>query len=107
MLAENLVALYETDPDIIASVLPRPLEAAEPLVRVTFARVDMPGSDIPLGAGTFAVKCRHGEHRRLLRPADDHEQGAGGPRAAATPSASPRNWAKPPCATTTVRSWAS
>ncbi len=61
MLAENLVALYETDPDIIASVLPRPLEAVEPLVRVTFARVDMPGSDIPLGAGTFAVKCRHGE----------------------------------------------
>jgi len=61
MLAQNLVALYETDPDIIASVLPRPLEATDPHVRVTFAQVDMPGADAPLGAGTFAVKCRHGE----------------------------------------------
>jgi len=61
MLAKNLVALYETDPDLIASVLPRPLEVAEPQVRVTFASVDMPGADVPLGAGTFAVKCRHGD----------------------------------------------
>jgi len=59
MLAKNLVALYETDPDIVAAVLPRPLEPAEPHVRVTFAQVDMPGSTEPLGAGTFAVQCRH------------------------------------------------
>lgn len=61
MLAKNLVVLYETDPEVVAAVLPRPLVPAEPLVRVTFAQVDMPGSDQPLGAGTFAVQCRHGD----------------------------------------------
>jgi len=61
MVAKNLVARFETDPDVIASVLPRPLEPDEPQVRVTFAQVDMPGADEPLGAGTFAVRCRHGD----------------------------------------------
>jgi len=61
MLAKNLVAIYETDPGIVAAVLPRPLEPAEPHVRVTLASVDMPGSDEPLGAGTFAVQCRYGD----------------------------------------------
>jgi acetoacetate decarboxylase len=61
MLAENLVVLYETDADVIAPVLPRPLQPAEPHVRITFARVDMPGDDDPLGAATFAVKARHGD----------------------------------------------
>jgi len=59
MPAKNLVVLYATDPDVIAAVLPRPLEPVEPHVRVTFAQVDMPGSTEPLGAGTFAVQCRH------------------------------------------------
>ena len=59
MPAKNLVVLYATDPDVIAAVLPRPLEPVEPHVRVTFAQVDMPGSTEPLGAGTFAVRCRH------------------------------------------------
>ena len=61
MVAKNLVALFETDAEVIASVLPRPLELDEPQVRVTFAQVDMPGTDEPLGAGTFAVRCRHGD----------------------------------------------
>jgi len=61
MLAKNLVVVYETDPDVVAAVLPRPLEPADPHVRVTLASVDMPGSDEPLGAGTFAVQCRYGD----------------------------------------------
>ena len=61
MVAKNLVALYETDADLIASVLPRPLVPTDPVVRVTLAQVDMPGAEEPLGAGTFAVKCRHEE----------------------------------------------
>ena len=55
MWSRNLLAIYETDPEIIASVLPKPLEPAEPWVRANFAQVDMP--DGPLSAGTFAVRC--------------------------------------------------
>lgn len=57
--ATTLVAVYETDPEAVAAVLPPPLEApAEPLVRLTIATVDIPG--IPtFGAGTFAVMCTH------------------------------------------------
>jgi acetoacetate decarboxylase len=57
--SRNLVAFYETDPDIIASVLPKPLEPTEPHVRINIAYVEMPTG--PLGAGTFSVKCRHGD----------------------------------------------
>jgi acetoacetate decarboxylase len=60
MWSFNLVARYETDPDVIAAVLPRPLEPTEPLVRVNLARVDMPNMTEPLQAGTFSVACRHG-----------------------------------------------
>jgi acetoacetate decarboxylase len=61
MWSQNLVAIYETDPEIIAAVLPRPFEPAEPHVRVNMACVDMPGLAEPLEAGTFSVKCRHGD----------------------------------------------
>ena len=60
--ATTLVAIYETDPDVIRAVLPpifTPL--AEPLVRVTIATVDV-GRGYPIfGAGTVAVLCRHEE----------------------------------------------
>ncbi len=59
MWSRNLVAFYETDPEIIAAVLPKPLEPTEPHVRINLAQVDMPTG--PLGAGTFSVKCRHGD----------------------------------------------
>jgi acetoacetate decarboxylase len=58
--ATTLVALYETDPDVVRAVLP-PVFAplAEPLVRVTIATVDV-GRGYPVfGAGTVAVLCRH------------------------------------------------
>lgn len=57
--SRNLLAFYETDPELIASVLPKPLEATEPHVRVNIAQVDMPTG--PLGGGIFSVKCRHGD----------------------------------------------
>ena len=41
MWSQNLVVLYETDVDI-AAMLPRPLEATEPIVRINLAWVDMP-----------------------------------------------------------------
>jgi acetoacetate decarboxylase len=59
MWSRNLVAFYETDPEIIAAVLPKPLEPTEPHVRINIAQVDMDSG--PLSAGTFSVKCRHGD----------------------------------------------
>lgn len=60
--ATTLVAIYETDPDVVAAVIPPPLTPlAEPLVRVTIATVDV-GRGYPVfGAGTVAVMCRHEE----------------------------------------------
>jgi len=54
-----LVALFETDPDALASVLPRPLEPSpRPLAKATFATVDIPGLPT-FGAGSFSVQCTH------------------------------------------------
>lgn len=57
----TLLAIYETDPDLVASVLPPPLEPPdEPLVRVTIASVDMGRPGLPVfGACTFAVMAKH------------------------------------------------
>ena len=42
--SEAVTAVYETDPEIVAAVLPPPLEPGpEPLVRITITRVEMPG----------------------------------------------------------------
>lgn len=57
--AETVTAIYETDPELIAAVLPRPLEPpADPLVRATVAQVTIDGR-APFGAGYFAVRARH------------------------------------------------
>jgi acetoacetate decarboxylase len=58
--ATTLVAIYETDPEVVAAVLPPPLTpTAEPLVRLTIATVDV-GRGYPIfGAGTFSVMCEH------------------------------------------------
>jgi acetoacetate decarboxylase len=54
-----VVATYETEPELIAQVLPRPLSPSDqPLVKVTFASVDIPGYG-SFGAGSFSVQCRH------------------------------------------------
>ncbi len=60
--ATTLTAVYETDPDAIAAVLPQPLTPSEqPLVRVTFATVEIGGGRAPFGAGTFSVEAMHGD----------------------------------------------
>jgi acetoacetate decarboxylase len=57
--SQSLTAVYETDPDVVAAVLPPPLEpGAEPLVRVTVATVAIKGRPA-FGAGSFAVRARH------------------------------------------------
>ena len=54
------MTFYETDPGLISSVLPKPLEMAdEPLVRLNIATVDLPGMTEPLGAAVVSVSCRH------------------------------------------------
>ena len=57
--SEAVTAVYETDPEIIAAMLPPPLEPGpEPLVRITITRVEMPGLPI-FGAGWIGVQARH------------------------------------------------
>jgi acetoacetate decarboxylase len=62
MWARTLVTFYETDPEIIAAVLPPPLVPSDrPLVRINIAEVDIPGNNYTLGAGVFSVQCKHGD----------------------------------------------
>jgi acetoacetate decarboxylase len=50
----GVVAVWESDPDAVAAVLPPPLKPTErPLVRANISKVDLPG--YPLGAGSVAV----------------------------------------------------
>lgn len=57
--SQAVTAIYETDPELIAAVLPPPLEPpVDPLVRATIAQVEMPGG-YRFGAGYFAVRARH------------------------------------------------
>jgi len=58
--SKALTVVFETDPDLVASVLPRPLEPAAPTARLRIAVVDM-GTGLPaFGAGWFGVRARHG-----------------------------------------------
>ncbi len=55
----SLIAVWETDPEAAAQVLPPPLKPADrPLVRATISRVDLPGGHV-LGAGSVAVRAVH------------------------------------------------
>jgi acetoacetate decarboxylase len=60
MWSHNLVVIFETDPELAASVLPRPLEPTDPHVRLNFVQVELPGGR-PMSAGTVSVACRHGD----------------------------------------------
>jgi acetoacetate decarboxylase len=59
--SEAITALYETDPELIAAILPKPLAPGpEPLVRVTITTVQMPVGPA-FGAGWIGVQARHGD----------------------------------------------
>ncbi|MFI1399650.1 acetoacetate decarboxylase family protein [Streptomyces sp. NPDC020681] len=54
----GVVAVWESDPDAVAAVLPPPLKPTErPLVRANISKVELPG--YPLGAGSVAVAALH------------------------------------------------
>jgi acetoacetate decarboxylase len=79
--SQALTAIYETDPEVIAAVLPRPLTpGAEPFVRVTLTTVEMPGG-YTFGAGYYAVRAAHegteGEYP-LLMPMTTEQATVGG-----------------------------
>lgn len=61
----SFTAIYETDPGLVAQVLPSPLVAADdPIVKVSIATVEIDrggGRTMTFGAGTFGVACRHGD----------------------------------------------
>ena len=58
---EAVTVTYLTDPDIIAAVLPKPLEpAGEPLVRIQLQRVQIEGRPL-FGSAVFSVTSRHGD----------------------------------------------
>ncbi len=58
---EAVTVTYLTDHDIVAAVLPKPLEpAAEPLVRISLQRVQIDGRP-PFGSAVFSVTARHGD----------------------------------------------
>jgi acetoacetate decarboxylase len=56
-------AVYETDPAVVAAILPRPLEpAARPEVSVVLSKVEMqiaPETTFAIGAGAFGVMARY------------------------------------------------
>ena len=79
--SDSLEAVYETDPDVIAAVLPPPLKPGpEPLVRLNISTVTMPG-DLIFGAGWFGVQACHddvlGEYP-LLMPMTTEQATVGG-----------------------------
>src|SRR5437588_9330517 len=57
-----VTVVFETDPSVIAAVLPPPLEpsADASTARLRVAIVDMGTGLKPFGAGWFGVRCRHG-----------------------------------------------
>lgn len=60
MWARTLVTFYETNPGLIETVLPKPLEMSDrPMVRLNIAEVDMPNMTVPLGAAVVSVTCKH------------------------------------------------
>ncbi|MEZ5372611.1 MAG: acetoacetate decarboxylase family protein [Microthrixaceae bacterium] len=78
----SLTATFLTDPEVVAAVLPPPLEPPdEPTVKVSISRVDLGGDRPPFGAGTFAVAARHGDTEGfypLLMPMTSEQAVIGG-----------------------------
>jgi acetoacetate decarboxylase len=58
--SKAVTVVFETDPEAIAAVLPRPLEPSTPTARLRIAVVDLGTGLKPFGAGWFGVRARHG-----------------------------------------------
>jgi acetoacetate decarboxylase len=59
---EQVRARYETDPEVAAAVLPKPLALARPEVGVTISKVSIhlgPGFDVDIGAALFGVAATY------------------------------------------------
>ena len=92
-----ITAVYETDPEIIASILPKPLEPGpEPLVRLTITTVTMPGLPT-FGAGWFGVQAKHndviGEYP-LFMPMTTEQSVVGGRETYGEPKKLAEVWAR-------------
>ncbi len=59
--SQAVTVIFETDPEAVAAVLPRPLEPAAPTARLRIAVVDLGNGMRPFGAGWFGVRARHGD----------------------------------------------
>ncbi len=55
-----VTVVFDTDPAVVAAVLPRPLEPSTPTARLRIAVVDLGNGMQPFGAGWFGVRARHG-----------------------------------------------
>ena len=79
--SDSLEAVWETDAEIVAAVLPPPLEPGpEPLVRLNISTVTMPGGHV-FGAGWFGVQARYGTtvgEYPLLMPMSTEQATVGG-----------------------------
>lgn len=79
--SKAVTIIFDTDPDAIADVLPRPLEPAEATARLRVAVVDMGTGLPPFGAGWFGVRARHGDRQgeyALLMPMTTEQATTGG-----------------------------
>ncbi|MCX2932454.1 acetoacetate decarboxylase family protein [Mycobacterium sp. CVI_P3] len=78
---EAVTVTYLTDPEIVAVVLPKPLQpAAEPLVRIQLQRVQIEGRP-PFGSAVFSVTARDGDREGdypLFMPQSTEQSVTGG-----------------------------
>jgi acetoacetate decarboxylase len=78
---EAVTVTYLTDPEIVAAVLPKPLQPAdEPVVRIQLQRVRIEGRP-PFGSAVFSVTARHGERHGdypLFMPQSTEQSVTGG-----------------------------
>ena len=77
-----VTVVFETDPKVVAAVLPPPLSPAPvSTARLRIAIVDMGTGLKPFGAGWFGVRCRHGDvegEYALLMPMTTEQSVIGG-----------------------------
>jgi acetoacetate decarboxylase len=59
--SQAVTIVFDTDPEAIAQVLPRPLEPSSATARLRIAVVDMGTGLATFGAGWFGVRARHGD----------------------------------------------